>query len=113
MAEMVPRKGDIVVLRLGVSSVYPRGTNRYALVITSRRFNQATGLAFVVPISEKRKGQAIEVPIEGKQVQGVALVSSLRSVDWKMGKAELADICPEDALLMVQGMIVAFVTSDE
>lgn len=111
-AAYVPRKGDVVVLKLAAKG-FPHGTNRYALVVTSKRFNQGTGLAYVVPVSEKRRGQMIEVPIEGKQVQGVALVSSLRSIDWRDAKAALADVCPEDAMLAVQGMITTFITSDE
>ena len=108
----VPKRGDIVWMTLDPISGHEQGGRRPVLVVTPTHFNQATGLAYVVPITSKRKGYAIEVTIEGKYIQGVVLASALRSIDWRARKTEFADTCPADALRAVQKMIISFVASE-
>ncbi len=55
---------------------------RPALVLTDQRYNRASGLAVVCPLTSKRKPYPFALPITVDQVEGAVLVDQLKSLDW-------------------------------
>jgi len=78
----VPRLGDAV--HFDWSPVITREMRgpHYGLVVSADLFNQGTGLAVVVPMTSKGgKLSGFELPIRAGRVNGVAVLSGLRSLD--------------------------------
>ena len=82
---------------------------RPALIVSAREFNK-WGLVYIIPIASKQKGYPTEVPVQGEQVQGVALTSHLRAIDWRERKVRFIEYCPEDMFVQIIGRIVSFLT---
>ena len=61
---------------------------RPALVLTDQRYNRASGLAVVCPLTSKRKPYPFALPITVDQVEGAVLVDQLKSMDWAGRKAK-------------------------
>ncbi len=80
----VPRLGDAVHLDWSpVIGNEMRGPH-YGLVVSADLFNQGTGLSVVVPITSKGgKLSGFELPIRAGRVNGVAVLSGLRSLDYQ------------------------------
>ena len=62
---------------------------RPALVLTDQRYNRASGLAVVCPLTSKRKPYPFALPVMVDQVEGSVLVDQLKSMDWAERKAKL------------------------
>ena len=60
---------------------------RPALVLTDQRYNRASGLAIVCPLTSKRKTYPFALPITVGDVDGAVLVDQLKSMDWAGRKA--------------------------
>jgi mRNA interferase MazF len=74
---------------LGVPQVgREQAKRRPALVLTDQRYNRASGLAVVCPLTSKRKPYPFALPITLDQVEGAVLVDQLKSLDWTGRKAE-------------------------
>lgn len=55
----------------------------YGLVISATLFNTAVGMVVVVPITSKAgKVSSFELPVQARQVNGVAVLSDIRSLDY-------------------------------
>jgi mRNA interferase MazF len=61
---------------------------RPALVLTDERYNRASGLAVVCPLTSKRKPYPFALPVKIDQVEGAVLVDQLKSLDWSARNAE-------------------------
>ncbi len=78
----VPEAGDIVMLDFDPQVGREQAKRRPALVLTDQRYNRASGLAVVCPLTSKRKPYPFALPITVDQVEGAVLVDQLKSVDW-------------------------------
>lgn len=61
---------------------------RPALVITDQRYNRASGLAIVCPLTSKRKPYPFALPITVDKVEGAVLVDQVKSLDWARRNAK-------------------------
>ena len=94
-----PERGDLVWLSFDPQAGREQAGRRPALVLSPGRYNRASGLALVCPITSRAKGYPFEVPLpQASAVQGVVLVDHLRSVDWRARNAELAGSVPPTIL---------------
>lgn len=84
----VPEAGDIVVMDFDPQIGHEQGKRRPALVLTDRRYNQASGLAVVCPLTSKRKPYPFALPVSVDQVEGAVLVDQLKSLDWTVRKTQ-------------------------
>lgn len=105
----IPSRGDIVWMSFDPARGREQKGMRPALVVSAQELNK-WGLAYTVPITSKEKGYPVEVPIHGAYVEGVALTSHLRAVDWRERKIRFIERCPEDTILQVLGLISSFLT---
>ena len=78
----VPEAGDIVMLDFDPQVGREQAKRRPALVLTDQRYNRASGLAVVCPLTSKRKPYPFALPITLDQVEGAVLVDQLKSLDW-------------------------------
>jgi len=84
----VPDAGDIVFLDFDPQAGREQATRRPALVLTDQRYNRASGLAVVCPLTSKRKPYPFALPIVIDQIEGAVLVDQLKSLDWGARHAE-------------------------
>lgn len=96
----IPERGDFVHLNLNPRTGHEQSGKRYALVISPKRFNEISSLAFICPITTKVKNFPFEVKIvnHSGKVYGVILVHHLRSIDWKARQMEYTESAPSEVL---------------
>jgi mRNA interferase MazF len=78
----VPDAGDIVMMDFDPQVGRERAKRRPALVLTDERYNRASGLAVVCPLTSKRKPYPFALSITMDKVDGAVLVDQLKSMDW-------------------------------
>ena len=78
----VPDAGDIVMMDFDPQVGREQAKRRPALVLTDQRYNRASGLAVVCPLTSKRKPYPFALPITIDKVEGAVLVDQLKSMDW-------------------------------
>jgi len=80
----VPAMGDVVHLNWSPTIGHEMAGPHYGLVVSADLFNQGTGLVAIVPITSKGgKLSGFELPIRAGRVNGVAVLSGLRSLDYQ------------------------------
>lgn len=84
----VPEAGDIIFLNFDPQLGREQAKRRPALVLTEARYNRASGLAVVCPLTSKRKPYPFALPVTVDQVEGAVLVDQLKSMDWSASRAE-------------------------
>jgi mRNA interferase MazF len=84
----VPEAGHIVMMDFDPQVGREQAKRRPALVLTDQRYNRASGLAVVCPLTSKRKTYPFALPITLDGVEGAVLVDQLKSMDWAGRKAE-------------------------
>ena len=78
----VPDAGEIVMMDFDPQVGREQAKRRPALVLTDQRYNRASGLAIVCPLTSKRKPYPFALPITVGEVEGAVLVDQLKSMDW-------------------------------
>jgi mRNA interferase MazF len=78
----VPEAGDIVMMDFDPQVGREQAKRRPALVLTGQRYNRASGLAVVCPLTSKRKPYPFALPISVDEIEGAILVDQLKSMDW-------------------------------
>ncbi len=84
----VPDTGDIVFMDFDPQVGREQAKRRPALILTDLRYNRASGLAVVCPLTSKVKPYPFSLPITVGGVEGAVLVDQLKSMDWSGRKAE-------------------------
>jgi mRNA interferase MazF len=84
----VPEAGDVMMMDFDLQVGREQAKRRPALVLTDQRYNRASGLAIVCPLTSKRKPYPFALPITVDQVEGAVLVDQLKSMDWAGRKAK-------------------------
>lgn len=87
VAPYVPEAGHIVVMNFDPQVGREQAKRRPALVLTDQRYNRASGLAVVCPLTSQRKPYPFALPTTVDQVEGAVLVDQLKSMDWSGRKA--------------------------
>ena len=83
----IPERGDIIWLIFDPQVGHEQSGKRPALVITPKEYNSKIGSGIFYPITKKLKGYPFEVEIRGK-IKGAILADQIKSLDWRMRKAE-------------------------
>ena len=88
VTQYVPEAGDIANLDFDPQIGREQAKRRPALVLTDQRYNRASGLAVVCPLTSKRKPYPFALPITVGDIEGAVLVDQLKSMDWSGRKAK-------------------------
>lgn len=103
----VPRRGDVVWLSFDPQAGHEQAGRRPAFVLSPEGYNRKTGLFLACPITSKAKGYPFEVALpDGLEVSGVILSDQIKSLDWKVRKAEFSAATSDDVTEDVLALIV-------
>jgi mRNA interferase MazF len=95
----IPSKGDVVRFEFDPHAGHEQGGVRPALVLSPQKYNRASSLAIVCPITSQVKGYPFEVPVPaGYKVTGVILADHLKSADWQARKASFICKLPDEVV---------------
>jgi mRNA interferase MazF len=85
----VPERGDLIWLQFHPQAGHEQAGHRPALVVSPQEYNHRVGLALVCPVTSQVKGYPFEVVLPpGLKVQGAILSDQLKSLDWRVRKAQ-------------------------
>ena len=108
MAAYAPDTGDIIKIDLDPRTGHEQGGWRPALVLSPKFYNAKTGLAVVVPITNRAKGYPFEVQLPAHmKTTGVVLADALKNVDWQGRSAKYTERAPAEVMKAVQERLVA------
>lgn len=95
-------RGDIIKVSFDPTIGHEQAGYRPALVISGSAFHKATGFAFCLPITSKKKGLLFEIEIKGKKITGVALPHGVRMLDLQYRKFILVEKVLIDSCVKAQ-----------
>ena len=103
-----PRRGDLNWLDFTPQAGHEQAGRRPGLVLSPETYNRKTGLALACPITNQAKGYPFEVLLPaGLAITGVVLSDHVRSIDWRVRRAERAGKVDEDTFAEVVGKLTA------
>jgi len=98
----VPERGDAVWISLNPQAGHEQSGRRPAVLLSPTSYNARVGLAILGPITNQSKGYPFEVLVPaGLGVTGVILADQVKSLDWRVRRAEFICTLPEDTLSRV------------
>ena len=83
MSMYIPERNDIVWLDFETTKGKEIGKYRPALVLSSRQYNQLTGLLICCPVSTSIRGAATEVPIDNLVEPSVVAANLIQTLSWR------------------------------
>jgi len=102
-APYVPDRGHLIKIDFDPGAGHEQAGWRPALVLSPASYNRPTGMAIVVPITNKQKGYPFEVALPaGLKVAGVVLSDAVKNLDWRARNARFIDPAPLSVLAAVQ-----------
>jgi mRNA interferase MazF len=102
----VPDRGDVVWIALNPQAGHEQSGRRPAVVVSPRSYNGKVGLGLFCPITSRAKGYPFEVALPPElAVQGVVLADQVKSLDWRVRRAELAARLPDSTYSEVVGKL--------
>jgi mRNA interferase MazF len=105
-----PDAGDFIWIDLDPVKGHEQRGHRPALVLSTRAYNERTGLFVGCPITSRTKGYPFEVAIRsGHGISGVVLADQMRNLSWVERNAELIDRTGSDLLEDVREKIAALI----
>ena len=95
----VPHRGDVVWLNFNPQRGHEQAGRRPAVVLSPQIYNQKVGLGIFCPITNQQKGYPFEVEIPiGLDVTGVILSDQVKSLDWRVRRAEYLASLPDTVI---------------
>jgi mRNA interferase MazF len=108
----VPDRGDVVWIALNPQAGHEQAGRRPAVVVSPRSYNGKVGLGLFCPITSRARGYPFEVPLPADlAVQGVVLADQVKSLDWRVRRAELAGRLPDATCAEVVGKLATLLES--
>ena len=108
----VPDRGDVVWIALNPQAGHEQAGRRPAVVVSPRSYNGKVGLGLFCPITSRVKGYPFEVVLPSDlPVKGVVLADQVKSLDWRVRRAELAARLPDDTCAEVVGKLATLLES--
>ncbi len=95
ISNYVPAAGDLIWIHFDPQAGREQGGRRPALVLSLESYNRKSELVVCCPITSRQKGYPFEVALppasaESGGVTGIVLADQVRSVDWRVRRAERA-----------------------
>lgn len=95
VARYIPERNDIVFLDFEPTKGKEIGKYRPALVVSSKVYNQKSGLLICCPISTSIRGAATEVPVNNLDSPSVVASNLINTLDWRVRKVKkVAEAAP-------------------
>ena len=110
-AHYIPDRGDIAWMCFDPQMGHEQAGRRPALILSPLGYNRKVGLALLCPITGRVKGYPFEVLLpKGIDVNGAVLSDQLKSMDWRLRRAEFIAKAPENIVLDVLGKAQSLLT---
>ena len=91
----VPQRGDVIWITLNPQAGHEQAGRRPAVVLSPKNYNQKVGLLICCPITNQVKGYPFEVVLpQNSQVTGAILSDQVKSLDWRVRRAEFFAALP-------------------
>ena len=113
MKSYVPERNEIIWLDFEPTLGKEIGKYRPALVLSSKAYNQQTGLLICCPISTSIRGGTIEVPVGNLDQSSVVAAGLIQTLSWKDRKAKLITQADKGVLDQVLLRIVPLIGADK
>ena len=84
----IPDRSHLIWLDFEPTKGREIGKHRPALVLSSKSYNQETGLLICCPVSTSVRGQLTEVPVPNLDKPSVIVSNLLQTLSWKERKAK-------------------------
>jgi mRNA interferase MazF len=95
----IPERGDVIWISFNPQAGHEQAGRRPAVVLSPKAYNGKVGLAILCPITNQAKGYPFEVELSGEiDVTGVILSDQVKSLDWRVRKAEFKESLPEEVI---------------
>ncbi|BDR34328.1 mRNA-degrading endonuclease [Photobacterium damselae subsp. damselae] len=111
MVKYIPQRNDIVWLDFEPVKGKEIGKYRPALVLSSKEYNQKSGLLICCPISTSIRGSVTEVSVKNLDKPSVVAASLIQTLSWADRSAKLITTADsgvmEDVLLRIIPLIGA------
>jgi mRNA interferase MazF len=104
----VPDAGDIVWLNFTPQAGHEQAGHRPALVLSPAAYNGRTDLMICCPMTTQIKNYPFEVLIAGT-TPSAALADQVKSLDWRIRKAERKGTVSAEELAEVRAKIMALI----
>jgi mRNA interferase MazF len=105
----IPERGHVIWLDFEPTKGKEIGKYRPALVLSSRLYNQKTGLLICCPVSTSIRGSATEVPVHNLDRPSVVAASLIQTLSWKERKAKLIASAEEGVVEQVLLRIIPLI----
>jgi mRNA interferase MazF len=94
-----PERGDLIWIEFSPQLGHEQGGYRPSLVVTSRSYNEPSGLLLACPITSHVKDYPFEVLLPSTlSIKGAILVDQLKCLDWRTRKYKLIGRLPLQTL---------------
>ena len=101
-----PERGDLVWLQFEPHVGHEQAGRRPALVVSPGAYNAKVGLALFCPVMNRIKDYPFEVALpSGGEVSGVVLADQIKSLDWRVRRAERITSAPTETVKEVLAKI--------
>ena len=109
----IPERNDIIWLDFEPTKGQEIGKYRPALVLSSKAYNQKTGLLICCPISTSIRDGATEVAVNNLNQPSVVAASLIQTLSWKERKPKLITCAEEGVLEQVLLRIIPLIGTDK
>ncbi|OGT91394.1 MAG: MazF family transcriptional regulator [Gammaproteobacteria bacterium RIFOXYA12_FULL_61_12] len=109
MARYIPERNDIVWRDFEPTRGNEIGKYRPALVLSSRTYNQQTGLLICCPISTSIRGARTEVAVKNLEQPCVVAANLIHTLDWRVRKVKKAATAEPEIMEEVLARVVPLI----
>ncbi len=108
MSDYVPDEGDVIWLEFDPQAGHEQAGHRPAVVLSPRIYNDRQSLMLCCPITTKIKGHPWEVVLGG-DVASAVLADQIKSLDWRVRKAQKKGGVTREELIRVRKLAKALI----
>ena len=109
----IPARNDIIWLDFEPTKGKEIGKYRPAYVLSSKKYNSATGLIICCPISTSIRGALTEVPLQNLEKDSVIAASLIQTLSFKDRKAKFIITAEPGILEQVLYRILPLIGAEE
>jgi mRNA interferase MazF len=113
MKKYIPDRNEIIWLDFEPTLGKEIGKYRPALVLSSKAYNQQTGLLICCPISTSIRGSTTEVSVGNLDESSVVAAGLIQTLSWKDRKAKLITKAEDGVLDQVLLRIIPLIGADQ
>ncbi|NYZ69467.1 type II toxin-antitoxin system PemK/MazF family toxin [Endozoicomonas sp. SM1973] len=111
--QYIPSRNEIIWLDFDPTKGKEIGKYRPALVLSSKEYNQKTGLLICCPISTSIRGGATEVPVNNLDAPSVVAANLVQTLSWKDRKAQFIAKAERRVMDKVLMTLIPLIGADE